>query len=341
MKFRERPEYAQWRVAVCELFGKTCIVCGHPRNIHVHHVRPVEAFPELALDPRNGVPLCGNCHSAIRGVELDHIDKFERLQRVALGRNVDNRASIEVNETRLKQVDETTQDYLLSPTEREIQQLDAAIAAAEKASDEEGIFSGLVRKANCLLGLKRDVEAIDMLRQALTSHPENGRLHHFFAQLLYRYFTKPSQEQQFDYFSPHVVEMRNHAKSGVFLSPSFAGAKLASDILLLTDSPQFASGENLRLAGIMLEYAETDSQRVEALCRIGAEYKSHGAFDDAIEYYKKAAAIKITTGTHAQLAECLYSTNRFDEARQWAKWGLSFDANDEACANILKVTSAN
>ena len=33
-----------------------------PGNIHAHHVMPVEDYPELAFEPTNGVPLCGNCH---------------------------------------------------------------------------------------------------------------------------------------------------------------------------------------------------------------------------------------------------------------------------------------
>jgi predicted restriction endonuclease len=65
MGFRERPEYQKWRDQVFDLFGHRCILCGHEGNTHAHHVRPVHTFPEYALDPKNGGPLCGNCHTEV------------------------------------------------------------------------------------------------------------------------------------------------------------------------------------------------------------------------------------------------------------------------------------
>jgi hypothetical protein len=81
MGFRERPEYQGWREAVFQRFGQKCIRCGHAGNIHAHHVMPVEDYPELAFEPTNGVPLCGNCHVAIKGDELSHADELKGLQR--------------------------------------------------------------------------------------------------------------------------------------------------------------------------------------------------------------------------------------------------------------------
>ena len=65
MGFRERPEYQGWRDAVFRLFGQKCIRCGYAGNLHAHHVMPVNEYPELAFQPTNGVPLCGNCHSQV------------------------------------------------------------------------------------------------------------------------------------------------------------------------------------------------------------------------------------------------------------------------------------
>ncbi len=45
---------------------------------------PVEDYPELAFEPTNGVPLCGNCHVAIKGDELAHVDDLKRRQRAIL-----------------------------------------------------------------------------------------------------------------------------------------------------------------------------------------------------------------------------------------------------------------
>ena len=87
MGFRERPEYQDWRDAVFRLFGRKCIRCGHAGNIHAHHVMPVEDYPELAFEPTNGVPLCGNCHVAIKGNELAHAADLKRRQREISGGN--------------------------------------------------------------------------------------------------------------------------------------------------------------------------------------------------------------------------------------------------------------
>ena len=85
MSFRERPEYQEWRDAVFGLFGRQCILCGHGGNLHAHHVRPVNTYPELAFDPKNGAPLCGNCHAEVNGNESSHAEEIERRQRAILG----------------------------------------------------------------------------------------------------------------------------------------------------------------------------------------------------------------------------------------------------------------
>ena len=85
MGFRERPEYQGWRDAVFRLFGQKCIRCGYAGNLHAHHVMPVNEYPELAFEPTNGVPLCGNCHSEVNGNELAHVDDLKRRQLAILG----------------------------------------------------------------------------------------------------------------------------------------------------------------------------------------------------------------------------------------------------------------
>lgn len=103
MGFRERPEYQDWRDAVFRLFGRKCIRCGHAGNIHTHHVMPVNEYPELAFDPANGVPLCGNCHTEIKGHELAHVDELQRLQRAILGGEAVGVASNAANDAELRE----------------------------------------------------------------------------------------------------------------------------------------------------------------------------------------------------------------------------------------------
>ena len=103
MGFRDRPEYQDWRDAVFRLFGQKCIRCGHTGNIHAHHVMPVNEYPELAFEPTNGVPLCGNCHAEIKGNELAHVDDLKRLQRAILGGKPVDAARNEPEELELRE----------------------------------------------------------------------------------------------------------------------------------------------------------------------------------------------------------------------------------------------
>ena len=103
MGFRERPEYQDWRDAVFRLFGQKCVRCGHAGNIHAHHVMPVENYPELAFEPTNGVPLCGNCHVAIKGDELSHADELRSLQRAILEGETAGGAKSESTEAALRE----------------------------------------------------------------------------------------------------------------------------------------------------------------------------------------------------------------------------------------------
>jgi len=39
-----------------------CEKCFSTKDLHVHHENPVKTHPHLALDPDNGIVLCGKCH---------------------------------------------------------------------------------------------------------------------------------------------------------------------------------------------------------------------------------------------------------------------------------------
>ena len=40
-----------------------CEKCNSESNLHVHHEKPQKTHPHMALDPDNGIILCGSCHS--------------------------------------------------------------------------------------------------------------------------------------------------------------------------------------------------------------------------------------------------------------------------------------
>ena len=66
---RRSPEYQRWRQDVKERDENTCRVCGVQRNLHVHHIKPLEKYPEFATILDNGITLCGNCHVFLSGRE--------------------------------------------------------------------------------------------------------------------------------------------------------------------------------------------------------------------------------------------------------------------------------
>lgn len=66
---RKSPEYQRWKREVRLRDKNTCRVCGVQRNLHVHHIKPLEKYPEFAAELDNGITLCGNCHTFLNGKE--------------------------------------------------------------------------------------------------------------------------------------------------------------------------------------------------------------------------------------------------------------------------------
>ena len=67
---RNTPEHRQWRREVLRRDGNACRECDEEHNnSHVHHIKPLEKYPDLATDIDNGITLCGNCHTRLKGKE--------------------------------------------------------------------------------------------------------------------------------------------------------------------------------------------------------------------------------------------------------------------------------
>ena len=66
---RQSPEYQRWRREVRHRDKNTCRICAVQRNLHVHHIKPLEKYTEFATDLDNGITLCGNCHAFLSGKE--------------------------------------------------------------------------------------------------------------------------------------------------------------------------------------------------------------------------------------------------------------------------------
>ncbi len=66
---RKSPKYQRWRREVRNRDENTCRICTVQRNLHVHHIKPLEKYSEFATDLDNGITLCGNCHAFLSGKE--------------------------------------------------------------------------------------------------------------------------------------------------------------------------------------------------------------------------------------------------------------------------------
>ena len=71
LKNREK-RYAleSWSKTVKKLYGKKCAICGSTEKIHSHHIFEKSKFPELSLNPYNGIPLCVQHHYEVHGQRL-------------------------------------------------------------------------------------------------------------------------------------------------------------------------------------------------------------------------------------------------------------------------------
>lgn len=75
-------EYKAWAFGVYSRDRFLCQLCGckcdHPE---AHHIKPVRGYPELVLEPDNGITLCGPCHELTYGKEAEFEAEF--IARVA------------------------------------------------------------------------------------------------------------------------------------------------------------------------------------------------------------------------------------------------------------------
>lgn len=77
---RVSPEYSNWRQSVYRRDYHTCQMCDTNEGIiHAHHILPVRDYPELLLEPENGITLCKKCHEKTYGCEEGWADTFIML----------------------------------------------------------------------------------------------------------------------------------------------------------------------------------------------------------------------------------------------------------------------
>lgn len=74
-----KTEGKAWFKKVYQLWGRKCALCLSKNGLEVHHILKFSKYPLLALDPKNGIPLCKPCHNKTKGKEKKYIKKFLAL----------------------------------------------------------------------------------------------------------------------------------------------------------------------------------------------------------------------------------------------------------------------
>jgi len=371
VSFRERPEYQDWREAVFRLFGRQCILCRHCGNISAHHVRPVNEYPELVFDPRNGVPLCGNCHAEVNGNELAYVEELIRRQRAILG---GESAGLVTNEPR--------EPELRARAYAEPSNFDAVAAWYEVASAQAvsefydqhredstmtGWHCGFVAACLKRVGRWQDVIAVAEKGMELSESEEGtldrsigkigrvksealeelGRLPEaiaFLRELVSRF---PENSELHHALSTSLFDVYRDGEDKKVLEESahhaLEAARLAPDnfdpvrwaVFVLAANGDYASA--LRCGKQALAIASTNEQRARALLGIARTYKWNGLYADARGYLRQILQIDdCSVEAIGDLASCYYAEENSREAIRMAKLGLMLDPNNELCRDILR-----
>lgn len=89
MKYNKRnsPEYQSWRKEILKRDKHKCQYpgCNKRRSLEIHHIQTWAKNPFLRYDIGNGITLCRNHHSMIRGSEEYYVSLF--LQIVSKNEN--------------------------------------------------------------------------------------------------------------------------------------------------------------------------------------------------------------------------------------------------------------
>jgi len=67
----QRFKYNYWK-----FYKKQCAVCGYEKKIELHHIEPRHLFPEKALEEKNMIPLCKDCH-----FHIGHWNNFKEYNK--------------------------------------------------------------------------------------------------------------------------------------------------------------------------------------------------------------------------------------------------------------------
>lgn len=72
------PAHRRWRKLILHR-DKLCQMCKRKVATEAHHVKPLEKYPELALDLDNGMGVCRDCHEKTKNKKKKVIPNGVRI----------------------------------------------------------------------------------------------------------------------------------------------------------------------------------------------------------------------------------------------------------------------
>ena len=335
MNFRDRQEYKDWRAAVLRLFGRRCLLCGHPSNLHSHHVKPVNIYPELAFEPMNGAPLCGNCHTAVKDNELAYVEKLQQRQQQVLGHATEK-------------VDAITEE-LKCQAEQNPGNVDCVRRWFENTTDSGRVMLffdehrhalemtpelALVLITHCI-SLGTDSEVLSILTTAICKFPDHFDLRIRMCEVIYNRGIRggPSSGQ--------VCTFQEHALHALSISPNDPRALYWAAVATLYEAQESSNSQGF--ADRLLATATTNDDRIRAFLCIADIYCRDANDDEANRYYRQVLTIDPDSKAideHGpwvlqQLANLLKRRQGWDAACGMARRCLALEPDNKWARNFL------
>jgi tetratricopeptide (TPR) repeat protein len=355
---------------VWRLFGRQCLSCASGEGVRARHVKPPQKFPQLALDPCNGVPLCGDCFDKIRRGEIKYVHDLRRCQPLLAQGKTPH--SIGVNEP---SEEELWQRAESNPADGEAVEACFARSAnaakviefynghhqafrktpamfwflahhlmeAQRFEDVAAVVDGVARCAErrgeaagwaYLLAWQRSLALYCLARKAEAIKVVEDAASRFPDDAgLHRMLSlKMASATGWQTASDECVE---HALKAVELCPDDFFTRLhAATVLRLAEKYPAA----LEMAEHAEQTAATDTERCQAWHVLGQIYAADGLYDEALERLQKILDQDAeNVDAMAEMANCCYMLDRRNDARKYARECLMLAPENKMSQHILHL----
>lgn len=196
----------RWKKEVKRRDGDMCRRCGFDKNIHVHHILPKEEYSDIQSKTLlNGITLCGNCHSLLKGKEtqtdlrgflpndtkidrqLKDLLEYVHYKRKVISKELKKTLQEDNQEDKLKHLEHLLDSQKIAQEKFEQKDYEQVIRKCDTAilyKSDEAFFYYYRAQSKAKLG--RYMEAIYDYDKALSLNPNSVRIYFRRAMVKYR-----------------------------------------------------------------------------------------------------------------------------------------------------------